>query len=213
LLAITDKNLNTVQKIFLQGGGDHGKVVLDCLQETGQQVVGIFDPRLSGILFGVAQMGKYDPTFDSLAKCIITIGDNALRKKVAQATAHGFANAIHHSALISSKAVYGIGNMILHRTIIQANAVIGNHVIINTGAQVDHDCRINDFVHIAPGSVLCGTVSVGEGAFIGAGAIVLPGKKIGDWAVIGAGTVVIDDVPDGCTVVGNPGRILTRQLK
>jgi len=34
--------------------------------------------------------------------------------------------------------------------------------------------------------------------------------KIGKWATIGAGAVIIKDVPDGVTVVGNPGRILDK---
>lgn len=32
--------------------------------------------------------------------------------------------------------------------------------------------------------------------------------KIGEWCTIGAGAVIIHDVPDGATVVGNPGRII-----
>jgi acetyltransferase-like isoleucine patch superfamily enzyme len=33
-------------------------------------------------------------------------------------------------------------------------------------------------------------------------------KTIGENSLIGAGTVIIKDVPDGATVVGNPGRII-----
>ncbi|HLS31877.1 MAG TPA: DapH/DapD/GlmU-related protein [Flavobacteriaceae bacterium] len=44
--------------------------------------------------------------------------------------------------------------------------------------------------------------------FIGANSVVKEGINIGDHVIIGAGSVVIKDVPDGCTVVGNPGRII-----
>ena len=47
-----------------------------------------------------------------------------------------------------------------------------------------------------------------KGAQIGIGARVIPGITIGENAIVGAGTVVIDDVPDGATVVGNPGVII-----
>lgn len=195
-------------KLFLHGGGDHARVVLDCLQEQGVEVSGIFDPKLSGSLFGVPQLGKYDPGYAPGSKSVIAIGDNAIRRKVAESSKHVFINVIHSSAVISSKVEMGEGNMVLHRAILQAKTKIGNHVIINTGAQADHDCLIGDYVHLAPGAILCGTVTVGTGSFVGAGAIVLPGKKIGAWTVIGAGSVVRTDIPDYAVAVGNPARII-----
>ncbi|MCD8520634.1 MAG: hypothetical protein LRY57_05080 [Alphaproteobacteria bacterium] len=41
---------------------------------------------------------------------------------------------------------------------------------------------------------------------IGAGAQVLGGVTIGENARIGSNAVVLKDVPDGCTMVGNPAR-------
>ncbi len=195
-------------KVILQGGGEHARVVLDCLLSQHIPVLGLFDPKYNGDLFGVPQLGKYDPSFYPEAKAVIAIGDNDLRRKVAFKTKHAFTNVTHTSLIISVTASIGTGNMLMHGVIIQAQTTIGNHVIINTGAQVDHDCVIGDYVHIAPGAVLCGTVSVGEGSFIGAGAVVIPGQKIGAWATIGAGAVVREPVPDYAVVVGNPGRII-----
>jgi sugar O-acyltransferase (sialic acid O-acetyltransferase NeuD family) len=195
-------------QIILQGGGDHARVVLDCLLHQGKNVIGIFDPKFDGNLFGVPYLGQYNKSFAPDAKAVIAIGDNATRKKVAESTAHKFASVVDASALVSSFAIVGIGSMILHGAIIQAKTNIGNHVIINTGAQIDHDCIIDDYVHVAPGVILCGSVQIGEGAFIGAGATVIPGIKIGRWSVVGAGSVVIRDVPDNCVAVGNPARII-----
>lgn len=192
----------------MQGGGEHARVVLDCLLNEGREVLALFDPKYDGHLFGITQRGTYDPHFAPEASAIIAIGNNEVRKKVAGLTRHGFTNTIHRSSIISAFASLGVGNMILHGTIIQAQARIGNHVIVNTGAKVDHDCIISDFVHLGPGVVLCGTVQVGEGAFVGAGAVVIPGIKIGAWATIGAGAVVIRDVPAGARVAGNPAKPL-----
>jgi sugar O-acyltransferase (sialic acid O-acetyltransferase NeuD family) len=198
-------------KIIIQGGGEHARVVLDCLLAQGADVLGLFDPKYTGSLFGVPQRGSYDPFFAPEARAVVAIGDNIVRKKVAGITTHAFTNAIHPSATISRFASFGVGSMILHGAIIQAQARVGDHVIINTGTQVDHDCVIGNFVHLAPKVVLCGTVQVGEGTFIGASATVIPGKKIGAWAIIGAGAVVISDVPDGAVVVGNPAKIIRIQ--
>ena len=72
---------------------------------------------------------------------------------------------------------------------------------------------------IGPGTVIQHRVTIGEketgcvpvigkNCFIGAGAIVIGGIKIGDNVKIGAGAVVTKDVPDNCTVVGVPARII-----
>lgn len=196
------------EKIILQGGGEHARVVLDCLLDMGADVRALFDPKFNDHLFGVPQRGKYDPAFEPEAKAIIAIGDNKVRKKVRSFTEHSFTNAVHHTAQISSRAKMGVGNMVLHRTVIQAQSVLGDHVIVNTGVQIDHDCRIGDYVHLAPGVLLCGTVTIGEGSFIGAGAVITPGVTVGKWAIVGAGAVVIRDIPDNVVAVGNPARII-----
>jgi maltose O-acetyltransferase len=53
-------------------------------------------------------------------------------------------------------------------------------------------------------------VRIGRHAWIGGGAIILPGVSIGDDAIVGAGAVVTRDVPAGCTVAGNPARLIKR---
>ena len=190
------------------GGGQHARVVLDCLMGQGADVLAIFDPKYKGDLFGVPQRGAYDAEFEPAALAIIAVGDNATRKKISKDVSHGFVNTVHPSVIFSPFASLGTGNMLLHGSIIQSQAKIGNHVIINTGAQIDHDCVIGDYVHLAPRVVLCGRVEIGEGALVGAGATITPGKKIGAWSIIGAGSVVIDDVPDHAVVVGNPSKVI-----
>ena len=45
-----------------------------------------------------------------------------------------------------------------------------------------------------------------------AGAKVLGPIEIGDHVKIGAGSIVLKNVPDNCTVVGNPGRVVKRMM-
>lgn len=104
------------------------------------------------------------------------------------------------------------GTVIFAAAVINAHSEIGRHGIVNTAAVIEHDCILEDFVHISPNVTLPGGVKVGEGTHIGIGACVIPGVKIGKWCVIGAGTVVIKNIPDFCTVVGNPGRILKTKI-
>ena len=49
---------------------------------------------------------------------------------------------------------------------------------------------------------------IGDNCLIGAGAVVIGDIKVGNNVKIGAGAVVNKDVPDGCTVVPQPMRII-----
>ena len=49
---------------------------------------------------------------------------------------------------------------------------------------------------------------IGKNVKIGPGAVFIGGITIGDNCTIGPGAVVFKDVPDNCTVVGNPAYIL-----
>lgn len=49
---------------------------------------------------------------------------------------------------------------------------------------------------------------VGKNCVIGSGACILGDIKIGDNVKIGANAVVLKDIPDNCTVVGVPARIV-----
>lgn len=53
-----------------------------------------------------------------------------------------------------------------------------------------------------------GRPTIGDNVRIYTGATVFGRVHIGDGVKIGAGAVVFTDVPDGCTVVGNPSRII-----
>ncbi len=52
---------------------------------------------------------------------------------------------------------------------------------------------------------------LGDNVFLGAGAKVLGKIKIGNNVVVGANSLVITDVPDNCTVIGVPARIVFRK--
>lgn len=56
-----------------------------------------------------------------------------------------------------------------------------------------------------------GRPTIGDDVRIYTGATVFGGVRIGDGVTIGAGAVVFQDVPDGCTVVGNPARIIQKK--
>ena len=109
-----------------------------------------------------------------------------------------------------------------HRTGIEIHpgAEIGRRVFIDhgDGVVIGETTVIGDDVTIYQGVTLGGTgkdkgkrhPTIGNGVTIGAGAKVLGPILIGDHCKIGAGAIVLKDVPDNCTVVGNPGRIVKK---
>lgn len=52
---------------------------------------------------------------------------------------------------------------------------------------------------------------IGKNCIIGTGACILGEIVVGDNVNIGANTVVLENIPDGCTVVGIPGKIIKRK--
>lgn len=190
-----------MEEYLLYGSGGHAKVVLECLRSENKSTIGLFDDDTSIFFFkNIKVFGKYDAKRHKDVKVIVTIGNNKIRKSIAEKILHPFGISIHRSALVSSEATIGKGTMVLHRAIIQADARIGNHAIINTNAIVEHDCVIEDFVHVAPGAVVCGNVHIGEGTLVGANAVIAPNIKIGKWCLISAGSSVLEDVQDNSLV-------------
>lgn len=66
------------------------------------------------------------------------------------------------------------------------------------------------------GMSLCNTyalpITIEDNVWIGGGAILLPGVTIGKGSVVGAGSVVTRDVPQYCVAVGNPCRVIRRNI-
>jgi sugar O-acyltransferase (sialic acid O-acetyltransferase NeuD family) len=199
--------------IFLYGAGGHAKVILEMLEEEGREVRYIFDDNAGLQSFLGYPVRPWDHAGSGGAEFegIISIGDNATRRKIAARVGGPFARATHRNAYISPRAIRGEGTVVMSGVSIHSGAVIGAHCIVNTHASVDHDCRTGDYVHIAPHAVLCGHVEVGEGTLIGAGTVIIPEIKIGRWAIIGAGSVIRSDVPDGAMVAGNPARVFLKK--
>ena len=79
-------------------------------------------------------------------------------------------------------------------------------IFISRDAQIGEDCWI--YQNVTIGEVNKKAPVIGDRCLIGAGAVVVGGVTIGNDVKIGAGAVVSTDIPDGCTVVSQPARII-----
>lgn len=193
----------------IYGASGHAKVIIDIAKSQSLEIGHILDDDLN-----VKQLGE-NVVIHQLTEeikeegTIISIGNNQIRKEIANKFLGRIHDAVvHTSAVISPTARLNKGTVVMANAVINASAEIGEHCIINSGAVIEHDCKLGNFVHISPKAALAGDVKVGEGTHVGIGAMVIPGINIGKWVTVGAGAVILKDIPDNVVVVGNPGRII-----
>lgn len=100
-------------------------------------------------------------------------------------------------------------------------AKIGKRFFIDhgTGVVIGETAEIGDDVTIYQGVTLGGTgkdtgkrhPTIGNNVLIGAGAKVLGPFKVGDNTNIAAGAVVLEEIPEDCTAVGVPARVVKQR--
>ncbi len=195
--------------MWLYGASGHAKVIIDILTLNGVEIDGLFDDNKEITNLFDYKVCQFNQDLLNNSKLIISIGNNKTRKKLAlELKDFSFSKAIHPLAIVDNSVFVDAGSVIMAGSVINNSVKIGNHSIVNTKASIDHDCILGSFVHVAPGVTVCGGVQIGEGSLIGAGSTIIPNIKIGEWAVIGAGSVIKENIPNGCKVVGVPGRIV-----
>ncbi len=82
-------------------------------------------------------------------------------------------------------------------------------VYISRYARIGAHCCL--YQNVTIGEVAHGAPQIGEHCLIGAGAVLIGPIRIGNHVKIGAGAVVSTDVPDHCTVVAQPPRLLLKE--
>ena len=103
---------------------------------------------------------------------------------------------------------------------IHPGAIMGRRVFIDhgMGVVIGETADVGDDCTIYQGVTLGGTTlhkgkrhpTLGRNVTVSAGAKILGPFTVGDGAKVGANAVVLKEVPPGATVVGIPGRVITR---
>lgn len=197
------------QKVMIIGGSGHAKSVMDCIRSRGDIPVGILDDGIAAgtLVLGVPVLG---PVADYPAyrqyPFLIAVGNNSVRRRLAEQLDVRWYTAVHSRAVVSDYAELGEGTVVMANAAVNADAKVGRHCIINTGAVVEHDNLLEDFVHISSNAALGGTVVVGAQTHVGIGACVRNNIRICGDCVIGAGAVVVKDIRISGVYVGVPAR-------
>ena len=106
---------------------------------------------------------------------------------------------------------------------IHPGATIGKNLFIDhgSGVVIGETTEIGDNCTLYQGVTLGGTgkdtgkrhPTLGDNVMVGAGARVLGPFKVGDGSKIAANAVVLDEVPENCTAVGIPAKVVKRNNK
>ena len=198
-----------MNRLIIIGAGGHGRVIADIAMKLGYADICFLDDNAEGSWMGCSVVGKSCEILsfdDGSTDFVIGIGNNAVRKRIAEQYAVNWVTLIHPSAQIAIDVKLGVGTVVMAGAIINASARVGAHCIINTGAIVEHDNALGDYVHISPRAALAGTVHVGDATHVGIGAVIRNNLHIIGGCVIGAGAVVVKNIESSGTYIGVPAR-------
>lgn len=196
------------KQFHILGAGGHAKVIIRAIESLGQEVAAVFDDdqqthgtRVLDIeVIGLCSKVQARKSLPS----IVAVGDNSVRKKLAEQFALDWHSVIHPAAIVDKTVTIGRGSVVMAGAIIQPGSVIGEHCIINTSATIDHDCVVGDYSHVAPGAHLAGHCWLDEGVLVGIGGSLIPSIRIGQWTKVGAGAAVVRDLPPYAVAMGVP---------
>lgn len=84
-------------------------------------------------------------------------------------------------------------------------------VFLHPKVVIGANCTLRQGVTIGDRRSGGGVPVLGNNVDVGAGAKILGALSVGDDVCVGANAVVLQDVPEGCTAVGVPARVLPRR--
>lgn len=198
-----------MNRLIIIGAGGHGKVIADAALKNGYTNICYIDDHEKGNVMGFPIIGTssdIECLIDDNTDFIIGIGNNSIRKTIAETYNINWVSIVHPSAQIAFNVKIGKGTVVMANAVVNACATIGEHCIINTGAIVEHDNVIENYVHISPNAALGGTVRIGELTHIGIGATVINNVDICEKCIIGGSAAAVKNITESGTYVGVPVR-------
>ena len=94
-----------------------------------------------------------------------------------------------------------------------SNVTLGNDVLIASHVLIsseNHGVNPESEIPYMNQPLISKAVTICDGCWIGENVCILPGVTIGRKCIIGAGSIVTKSIPDYCTAVGNPARVIKK---
>ena len=208
-----------MKDIVIVGAGGFGREVAWLIEDINKvndqwNIIGFIDDNeeMQGKeINGYKVIGNIEWLKKQNLYVVNAIGDPIIKKRIIerlQGSNNQYPVLIHPSVIYSERVEFGEGCIICAGNILTVDISIGNHVIVNLDCTIGHDAKIGDYSTVLPSVNISGFVELGECVSLGTGSAIIQGLKIGKNTVIGAGTVVTKDLPENCTAVGVPARVV-----
>lgn len=117
------------------------------------------------------------------------------------------------AAIVHDRLSKKFGIEIPRHTRIGKGLYIGHHqsLIIHPFTVIGENCNLSQFTTI--GSNRNTPATIGNNVYIGPGCSIVENVTIGNNSIVGAGSVVVKDVPENCTVAGNPAHVISPKYR
>ena len=208
--------------ILLYGAKSTSYIISEMIDLKEYELAFIFDPFSNKVEF------KTKAIFSNKKKDLKNILEKVKYYSVGIAREHGLArskiseklesyglkpfNLISNSAIIDPSSIIDDGLLAMPACVVHKKVKIGKYCILNSNSCVDHESILGKGVHVMGSAYIAGRVTIDDYATIGANATILPDIIIGKNAIVGAGAVVTKDVKNNEIVVGNPARVLKKNI-
>lgn len=210
-----------MEKIAIIGAGGFGrevKMLIDQINQTDKkyEFIGYYDDGIeknttinqNQVLGNIEDLNAVQEKIN----IVIAIGSPETKKAIFEKITNkniDFPTLIHPSVIVGNEEVsIGRGCVICAGSIITCNIQIKDFVIINLMCTIGHDTVIHSFSSFMPSVNISGEVEIYEEVYVGTGAKIINQLQIGAQTIVGAGAVVSKSLPEKCTAVGIPAKVV-----
>ena len=209
--------------LVIYGAGGMGREILELVRASDPtrekwNFIGFIDDGIpvntslgdAAVLGGVSWLSRACSSIGVIMGLADPIVKSELYSVLSQNPKVEFPVVVHPWAYVESTASLSPGTVVSSFCFVAVDAFMGVCSFLNVASQVGHDSVVGDFCSIMPSVNISGNVTIGPRTLVGVGSKILQGLRIGSGATVGIGSVVLNDVPDGCTVMGYPARVVKK---
>lgn len=156
--------------LLILGAGQHGRVVKELAELTGQyEQIDFLDDKSEFAIGTLSDYLKYRERYEAAH---VAFGNPKLRKEwIDKLSAAGYELPViaHPTAVVSKSASIGQAVVIGPFAVVNTESVVNCGTILSAGAKIDHNASIGEYCHVDCGAIVECNAIVPDGIKIEAG--------------------------------------------